>query len=191
MANDLTYDDVMLHWAIAELLSPTWVRYWKGRPFDELRAKLKKSPTCHLSDYEQTGLIRSIESFRVSIISTYGPFRSWSFRKITVSREELSSFSIIKQFEYPTSFSFGDFSTRIKNDPSAERDIHDAVREMLNLAHRGQVPFGLPIAIAREAPAFRLLIEGYKRSMMALWDDWASIEIYLCIPPTALAAVTP
>jgi hypothetical protein len=60
-----TYDDVMLYWAISELLSPTWAEFWSGPVCEGLRTKLKNEGIDSLSLYEQTWLI----------ILEYGPFQ--------------------------------------------------------------------------------------------------------------------
>jgi hypothetical protein len=182
-----TYDDVMLDWALAELLSATWP--WRHSKADELRAKLEEHVA--LSDSDREWLIKEIATIRDPIIYVYGPQRSWSFRRFRVSREELSCSSIIHHFGYPPSFSFGQLSEKIREDPTPgpidEPSIREHVQEMLALRSNGQEPFGLPIAIERPASMPPLLIEGYKRAMAALWDGRPSMEIYLCTPraPTA------
>jgi hypothetical protein len=183
----LTYDEVMLDWAIAELFSPTWQEeseFWKGAEADKLRAKVKEGT---LNDADRSLLIREITAFRNLIIPKYGPHPSWSFRRVTISSEELSRFSIIHQFGYLPSFSFGALSTKIKDNPTKgnidEQRMRNLVHEIIDLSRQHQEPIGLPIAIEREAPLSPLLIEGYKRAMAALWDGRPSIEIYLCTPP--------
>jgi hypothetical protein len=48
---------------------------------------------------------------------------------------------------------------------------------------------GLPVAVAQQAPKPPILIEGYKRSLAALWkDDSDTIEIYLCDPCPAFVS---
>ena len=102
-----TYDDVMLDWAISELLSPTWAEFWSGPVCEELRTKVKNEGIDSLGLHEQTWLIATLVNFRYVIILEYGPSRSWTFKQCTFSCEALSRFSIIHQFNYPPSFSFG------------------------------------------------------------------------------------
>ncbi|HVB79036.1 MAG TPA: hypothetical protein VNE82_03685 [Candidatus Binataceae bacterium] len=185
-----TYDEVMLDWAIAELLSPTWMEFWNSPLCEELRTKLKNEGIDSLSVYERTWLIARLVNFRYVIILEYGPSHYWSFKKRTFSCEALSGFSIIHQFNYPPSFSFGQLSKKIREHPARgpivdEPAMRERARKMLDLSSRGQEPFGFPIAIERPAPMPPVLIEGYKRSMVALWAGCPSMEIYLCTPPTA------
>ena len=64
-----------------------------------------------------------------------------------------------------------------------EQKMHDAVMAILAQAGAGEEPFGLPIAITRGVPTPPLLIEGYKRSMAALWSGKAAaVEMFLCTP---------
>jgi hypothetical protein len=185
MNNDrLTFDDVMLDWAVAELLSPTCATTWAGPACAELRRKVQNAGTGSLSIHERARLVGAVVQFRKPIISVYGPCRSWSFQRVLVSRQELSAFSIINYFGYPV-FSFGDFATKIRNNPSVgqEQQIHDAVTEIMAQVGDGKEPFGLPIAIKRKAPTPPLLVEGYKRSMAVLWSGQvAPVEMFLCSP---------
>lgn len=181
-----TYDDVMFDWAVTELLSPTFAGLWDGPTCEELRTKLKNEGIGSLGVHERTWLIGRQVANRRAVVLVYGPFRSWSFRRVTFSREELSGFSIIHQFGYP-SFSLGQFSEKIRKDPSGspnEPGIKRNVELMLEQSRSGKEPHGLPIAISRE-PMPPLLIEGYKRAMVALWAGHSSIEMYLCTPPAA------
>ena len=178
----VSFDEVMLDWAVAELLSPTWPTNWAGPARDELKRKLQNDGIGALNIVEQAWLVEAMIQCRSPIISLYGPSRSWSFRRTVVSSRELAAFSIIPHFGYPN-FSLGALATKIKDNPSEEeRDTRDLVTAILAQAAAGKAPYGLPIAVAREAPRLPLLIEGYKRSMAALWSGQASVEIYLCIP---------
>jgi hypothetical protein len=113
----MTFDDVMLDWAVAELVSPTWAAIWAGSVCDELRRKIQNSGIGSLSIHERGWLVGAVTQARSAIISVYGPCRSWSFRRTAVSIQELSAFSIIHHFGYP-SFSFSDLATKIRDNPS-------------------------------------------------------------------------
>jgi hypothetical protein len=184
----LTYDDVMLDWAVTELLSPSRPE-WSGAACDELRAKLDRAGIDSLSADERTSLIGALIRSRDLMIYQYGPQPSWSFQRVTVSCEELSRYSIIRQFGYP-SFSFGDLASKIKDNPTSEPGRIDeaAMRRsalaMLDLYRSGEPLHGLPIAISRQA-SHKILIEGYKRSMVALWANRPSIQIHLGMPVAA------
>src|SRR5437016_5791679 len=136
---EVTYDDVMVDWAVAELLSPTWTGFWNGRIYDELRTKLRDEGVGSLSAHERTFLIGRLIVSRNLIIFQNGPLRCWTFKRPTFSREDLSGFSIIHQFGHP-SLSFGQFSERIRTAPSEglnEPEMQRAVLAMLEESHRG------------------------------------------------------
>jgi hypothetical protein len=179
----VSFDEVMLDWAVAELLSPTWPTNWAGPAREELKRKLQTVGISALSIAERSWLVEAIIQCRDPIISLYGPSRSWRFRRTVVSSRELSAFSIIPHYGYPD-FALGDLAAKIKDSPSGEEQgTRDIVIAIMAEAARGRAPVGLPIAVAREVPVPPLLIEGYKRTMAALWSGQdASIEIYLCIP---------
>jgi hypothetical protein len=185
MKNDrLTFDDVMLDWAVAELLSPTRAADWAGPACDELRRKVQNADISSLTIHERTWLVEAVVQIRRTIIAVYGPCRSWSFRRTFVPYQEISAFSIIDWFGYPT-FSFGDLAAKIKDNPSErERGVRDAVTMILAQTSGGKQAFGLPIAITRKALMMPpLLVEGYKRSMAVLWSGQAvPVEMFLCTP---------
>jgi len=179
-----TYDEVMLDWAIAELRSPSWKDNWYGPTCDAWRAKLEAGGINALDAMERIDLIRAIEQFRRPLISKCdGPYPSWTFWRASVSQKELSQFSIVSAFFTYSASSFDDLSGKIRNQPSHEEESMRAkVVAIQNAARKGQLPIGLPIAIIREGPMTPLLIEGYKRSMAALWSGAAVIKMFLCHP---------
>jgi hypothetical protein len=177
-----TYDEVMLNWAAAELMSRDYEASLSGDVYDELRAKIRGGGLEALSNYERSWLIGAFAHFRSPIILAYGPLRSWRFRREAVSKDEFSRFAIIHNFPYP-SFSLGELAAKIRDQPTeGEIPMCNAVLAIIEqfLDHR---PPGLPIAVTQEPPMPPILIEGYKRSLAALWkDDTDPIEIYLCDP---------
>jgi hypothetical protein len=180
-ARTLTYDEVMLDWAIAELMSDSWDSFWSDPICDNVRSKIQRSGKDSLSVYEQTWLIGSIIQIRNPIISVYGPSRSWNFCRKTVSPQELAQFAITHHFGY-LSYSFGNLADKLKNNPfGREKDMQRAVLKIMKQSE--QKPIGLPIALMREDPMPPVLLEGYKRAMARVWDEkCTSIEIYLCSP---------
>ena len=180
---DATYNEVMLDWAVAELCSPTWEAYWRGPDCDALRSKVALAGLATLTVSERTALVAAIVQRRSPLISkfTYGPYPSWMFWRATVDPQELSQFSIASSFPYPTTFNFGDFAIKIRDNPSpAERSMRADAMALQKAAEQGKAPIGLPLAINRSAPMSPLLVEGYKRSMVALWSRAQSIEMFLC-----------
>jgi hypothetical protein len=183
-----TYDEVMLSWAAAELTSPDYQATLSGDMYDGLRGKIRGGGVEALSNYERSWLIGAFAHFRSPIILAYGPFRSWSFRREAVSKDELSRFAIIHDFPYP-SFSLGELSEKIRDQPSeGEIPMCNSVLAIIEQS-LDKTLSGLSIALAQQAPKPPILIEGYKRSLAALWkDDSDTIEIYLCDPCPAFVS---
>jgi hypothetical protein len=181
---DATYDEAVLDWAVAELMSPTWRNHeaWAGPEIDLLRAKISSGGVASLEEYERAWLISKIGFFRGPVISAHGPFRSWTFWRASVPRAELSQFSIMSSFPYP-SYSFGDLSTKIRDNPTGrgETDMSVYVRAINRAVADGRAPPGCPIAVVPPS-APPMLIEGYKRAMAALWRDEQSLELFFCGP---------
>jgi hypothetical protein len=185
-----TYDEVMLDWAAAELTSPDYEASFCGELYEALREKITGGGIEGLTTYERTWLIGAFAQFRSPIIGAYGPFRSWGFQRKAILKHELSRFAIVHHFPYP-SFSLGELSSKIRDHPTADEvAVCDSVLAIIAKS-MDQRAYGLPIAVAQEAPNPPILIEGYKRSLAALWkDDPEPIEIYLCDPSPAGASST-
>jgi hypothetical protein len=187
---DATYDEVMLDWAVAELLSPTWAKsidsavvVAQRHVLDSLRTKILSGGVPSLSVYDRSQLVSLIVQFRDQIISVDGPHRGWNFWRVTVPNRELSRFSILHRF-FPRHAGrhFGEFSARIRDDPSeGDVDMRADVQAIVDDMAAGRPPTGRPVAVERrtEPP---LLLEGYKRSMAVLWRDDPSIELFFCQP---------
>lgn len=174
-----TYDDVMLDWAVAELMSPTWQDRWAGKLCDELRQKVRQGGVPSLTVYERTWLVGVVCQIRAAIILVYGPCRSWTFRRASVPRAELERFSIISHFGRP-SFSLGQLLAEVQSGEPAR----DGMRRDINAinADAARAPFGSPIAVVLPSPLPPLLVEGYKRSMAAILRGDLSVGMYLCEP---------
>jgi hypothetical protein len=178
---DATYEEAMLDWAVAELLSPSWAGhdFWTGSHVDALRTKIANGGVASLGVYERSWLVSAIATFRTPIMSAHGPYRGWKFWRATVTASELSSFAILSWFRHP-SFSFGDLSAHVRAQPN---DAMGAAVHAINTAvAAGQPPAGVPIATVMHSPAPPLVLEGYKRSMAALWRNEPSLEFFLCRP---------
>jgi hypothetical protein len=180
----------MLDWAVAELLSPTWAKSIDSavveaqrHVLDSLRTKILSGGIPSLSVYDRSLLVSLIVQFRAQILSVDGPHPWWNFWRVTVPNRELSQFSILHRF-FPRHAGrhFGEFSARIRDNPSeGEVNMRADVQAIVDDMAAGRQPVGRPIAVERrtEPP---LLLEGYKRSMAALWRDESSTEIFLCQP---------
>jgi hypothetical protein len=178
----LTFDDVILDWAVAELMSPTWAARWTGPLCDNLQEIIESSGVATLNQLQRAWLIQHLCNVRSPIIQSYGPADGWDFRRATIAREELSLFATMEQWSrYP---SLGEFATKLRDDPSPdELDMHRHVLAISDKLVDGQITWGIPVAVSRGVSNPPVLIEGYKRSLAVLWGSNASIEMHLCAPP--------
>jgi hypothetical protein len=106
-----------------------------------------------------------------------------------VPAEQVESFAILPHFEdrYGT-IPFGEFAAQIKVEPQPEEDEMRAEAEkMLRFVRLHGNLAGLPIAITRGSKP-PLLIEGYKRAMVALWSGIPALELYFCQPSKSLVS---
>ena len=176
-----TFDDVMLDWAAAELMSPTWAIHWRHPLCDNLREIIESLGVAALNQLQRVWLIQHVSNVRGSIIQRYGPAVGWDFRRVTIAREELSRFATMEQWSrYP---SLGEFATKLRDDPSPdELDMHRHVLAISDELADGQITWGIPVAVSRGVSNPPILIEGYKRSLAVLWGRNASIELHLCAP---------
>jgi hypothetical protein len=165
---ELSFDDVMLDWAAAEALSPEFGKQyaWLGKPLLDRCAH----GIDHLTPEDRSRLVAAVEKDRSPLISRSGIARTSTFRRITVSADELGAFAILDYFRFPSGTPFAQFAHKVMTNPL------DAVKE----AERGVLPRGHPIAVWR--PSTRpLLVEGNRRSLFAFWAR-QPIEMFFCEP---------
>jgi hypothetical protein len=175
-----TFDDVMLDWAVAEIVSPTWKTNWQGSGCDTLRSKLLAGQL--LSPPERGALLGGIQQTRAPLIQRYKVSPSWRFHRRDTTLDEVSRFSVLSDFGYgPSSFAW--FAAKIKDNPSdGDRPMRSQALEMLELARRGNRFHGSPIAVEAMDQQPPVLVEGYKRCLVALWQGAASIQLFFCHP---------
>jgi hypothetical protein len=179
-----SYEEVMISWIAAELLSEAYKDRFDRTSFTLVRAKLAGSGIAALDSAERNALLRVAEEFRAPIISIDGPHPSWTFERATVTRQELLQFRILQRFFITQASCFGDFSSKIRDVPAdtGAIEMRAIVYKIAADIAAGRQPLGIPIAVVRPLPAPPLLIEGYKRSMARLWRNEPSIELFLCKP---------
>jgi hypothetical protein len=180
-----TFDEVMLDWAIAEVLSPdAWQDFYRslGAPF---RERVGKSRDGNLSAADRALLLRAVRYVRQPLIELEcGITESWKFSRCSISAAELGSYSIIHHYSARYGgISFGDFAAMVRDRPfEPEMRMRASIMTMLQLAQSGVRFTGRPIAAIRTQRGVPLLIEGYKRSMVAVLSGAPSIEVSFCQP---------
>jgi hypothetical protein len=180
-----TFDDVMLDWAIAEVLSPdSWHDFYRtlGAPF---RERVAKSRGQNLFAADRALLLEAVQYVRQPlIVDECAITKLWKFWKVSVDATELASYAIIHLYRARYGgMSFGEFAAAVRDHPfDTEIRTRASVLAMLELARRGVKFPGSPIAVMGSQTDAPLLIEGYKRSMVALLSGAPSLDIYFCAP---------
>jgi hypothetical protein len=180
-----TFDDAMLDWAIAEVLSPdAWQDFYQelGAPF---RERVAKSRGTSLSAADRALLLEAVQYVRQPlIVDECAITKSWKFWKLSVDAAELASYAIIHSYRARYGeISLGAFAAAVRDHPlDSEIRTRQSVLAMLELVRRGVRFTGSPIAVTRSNSDVPLLIEGYKRSMVALLSGAPSLDIYCCRP---------
>jgi hypothetical protein len=137
-----------------------------------------------LTGDEKAALVDAVERVRGPyLVRPFGIGGSSHCSRAGVTAEQLKTFAIIPYFQDRYgSVSFGEFAARIKDNPLPdEMGMSAEAATMLHHAGRGGILTGQPIAIDRPNSS-RILIEGYKRSMVALWSNAPSISLFLITP---------
>jgi hypothetical protein len=180
----MDYDAAMLDWAIAEVLSTSFGPSYASRISDDLRRRCVEDPNS-LSESDRASLVKAAETVRGPyLLKPYGISRSWQFRLEDVGSAQLSGFSIIPQFRpsYGT-IRLGQFAERIRVNPlQGEIAMRDIALAMLDRVRTGGTLNGHPIAL--ELANGLMLIEGYKRSFVAIWDQVDVVRLIIGRPPT-------
>jgi len=177
-----TYEEVLLDWARAEVLSPGKWKWYKtlGEPF---RDRVRANDLDALSQEDRDRLVDAVSQVRGPyLLQPYGISPASMFWRAVASVSELAKFAIIPYFvgEYGP-LPLRDLSARITDDPLlAEKPMREEATTMLEIVRAGGTLNGRPIAIALPDPSPPLLIEGYKRSMVAMWNGDETVRMYFC-----------
>lgn len=189
MADTDGFDDAMLDWAIAEIMSPTWEGKWHGEGVEQIRGLIRVGDP--LSPKVRSALIGAIRELRKVLLDEYGVTPAWKFRLETISCAELAEFVIAEKFfGAPSGTTFGQLAAIIRIDPQFSGLLAQA-EAVLRRKQAGELVYGKPIAIRQDADRPPMLIEGYKRSFAALWDRQQSIDLFIGEPPDTTALLLP
>jgi hypothetical protein len=176
---DLSYKDFVVNWVAAEAVSPTLRHLYKGLSA-RLLAKIREytgSQAGYFTADEIARMEKILRQARGCLFQFYGITPSLSFRKARVTLDSLKGFNVMKPFvgNWPSFGMWADYELLTGKFGM----MHD-VAGMAKMAALGVNPTGCPIAILpNQGPA--ILIEGYKRSLLALQQGVTAVDIMVCL----------
>jgi hypothetical protein len=180
-----SFEDVLLDWAIAEVLSPIgWHEYY-SRLGDEFRQRVATTRAERLSAADRDLLLRGVQYAREPlIVDECGITGSWTFWRSSINPAAMSGYSILQSYrDRYGDIVLGELAVALRDRPAAvDEPTRTSLLAMIGLSGRGVQFNGRPIAVLRPETSGPLLIEGYKRAMAALLSGTQSIELYFCSP---------
>jgi hypothetical protein len=177
-----TYRELVTDWVLAEIASPAYANRYLHLGAD-LVCRAQSRDVDDIRPAEMDHLIAALYSYRAGVIPRSHINPDAKMYRTSVSMTKLAEFQLIPYFACKYRLmSFGELAKRIRTNPvDPEGPMRDEA-----LAIQRELPIkgmnGTPIAIADREGGPYLLVEGYKRSMAALWAGWTEINLFLSVP---------
>lgn len=177
-----TYRELIADWALAEVASKVYAKKYQHLGDDLVsRAQRRELGSIHPAEMDQ--LIRTLYSYRGGLMPASHINPSAKVYRTAISAAEIAEFHVIPYFAHNYRLSrFGELAERIRTNPLDQegpmRDEAFAIQQ--DLPTKGMN--GTPISIADSEAGPYLLVEGYKRSMAALWAGWNEINLFISVP---------
>lgn len=182
--SEASYRDVMLDWAVAELMSPHWSTVpdwiWANPGWAAWRDHVHtKGPASWTAPQENT-LIRAIEVSREPVLKRYGPRPELRFERQLWAAAQLGALDVMPDF-FPPGGTLEQLSRWIAATPAYAPEKSQAIEAIKKGWRAGNAPFGSLIVVTNGAGK-RILVEGYKRGLAALSAGRDVTPVYLCYP---------
>lgn len=177
----LTYEEAIADWAEAELASPFLSEASFGYLDADLRGRIASGGLASLTDGDRQLALSAFLYFRRPLLTAYGVNRSASFTVCRLRRAEVQALEVIPEIG-AGSITLGHLAEQFCQGELSGR-MADAVLRIAERKRDGHAEAGRPFAVEPPAPAARLLIEGYKRSMAwLLYGGSDALEMILVRP---------
>ncbi len=177
-----TYRELIVDWVLAEVASPIYARQYQHLGSD-LVSRAQRRDLDSIRPVEMDQLIGALYGYRGGIIPRSHINPGAKVFRTAASMTELADFHVIPYFAHNYLLSrFGELAERIRTNPA---DPEAPMRDEALAIQRDLPANGMnatPIAVANSEEGPYLLVEGYKRSMAALWAGWVEINLFLSIP---------
>lgn len=180
-----SYRDVMLDWAVAELMSPHWRTLktwtWAHPDWEAWRNHVRRQGPRAWTPAQEATLISTLERAREPIISRYGPRRNWAFERLGLPADAISKLQVMPDF-FPPGGTLGQLAQWIAAKPDYAPEKTEAVMAMAAGSANGRKPYGCLIVV-HDAVTGSTLVEGYKRALAAIAMNRQETDAHLCAPP--------
>lgn len=164
------YDEAMLEWAVAELMSPHWRSIpnwiWANPVWDAWRQHVETKGPRGWTPEQARVLIQAIETSRKPIIEIYGPAARSRILRRELRVEHLAALQVMPEF-FPPGGTLRQLLDWIRARPDYAPEKTAAIQSMAPQLKDGAWPFGALIVVQRPEGA-NVLIEGYKRALASL-----------------------
>ena len=175
-----SYSAFIVNWVTAEVASPTFAHLYDGLS-ERLLNKIRENPrqdAGNFTDSEVREMETALRKARHNLFGFYKVGPSMSFRRVRVPLLSLKKFDVMKPFvgKWPN---FGAWA--MYEQLTGKLGLLKSVKNMMSLMKLGVNPCGCPVAIwSPEGPP--VLIEGYKRSLLAVHCGEPMVDVMMCLP---------
>ena len=175
------YRDVMLDWAVAELMSPylrtieTWI--WANPAWEPWRDHVRKHGRNAWTHAQEDTLIQAINVSRKPVIDIYGPRPESRIEPYDISIPELETLHVMPEF-FPPGGTLRQLLDWVRAKPDYAPEKTAALVTLGKTMAGSQWTFGRLIVIERPGGR-RILIEGYKRALAALAAGRAAAPAFI------------
>lgn len=179
-----TYEDVLLNWVISEAIGESWQHAYRPLVGNALWERLKAyglDVLPSLGASERLTLLGALFDHRRPILADY-PLHSYvRFRRRRAALREIERFMVIPFFAQFGITSVTELSERLHADQMPTlAGMRADVLAIIEARRHGRAAHGTPIAALPRGAMGPVLVEGYKRSIAAMWMSERFVQLYIC-----------
>lgn len=178
-----SFEEVVLDWVVGELHSPVFQKLYTIRK-SALVDEILSGGLISFSDLNDSQKAEIEDLFRLArgrLLMAYPLSSRWRYYRTTASASQLAQFRTMSTFSPIRTVKA--LSERLDADPSYHPLMQAAIKEIQRRSRNGAALPGRPVAVISSKAEQPTLIEGYKRSIVAVRCAIPAVPIYLSRPP--------
>lgn len=183
-----SFAEVVFNWVIGELHSPEFRKLYTIRK-PAIVDEILRGGSVSFGDLDDSQAAEIEDLFRLArgrLPAAYPLSGRWRYYRATASAAQLAQFRTMPIFSPLATVKA--LAEKLETDPSYRPRMQAAIKEIERRSRNGAALPGRPVAVVSSKAEQPTLIEGYKRSIVALRCAMPALPIYLCrLPQTVWA----